>query len=118
MALPGTGQRWACPAGAQSVPEGPGPSVLHSRPTGGSDRLVPQDAPLSAGLGCSERRLSLLASSLGWALLCRFGAQQARQDAGLRPTPLHLEVGPQGRVLPRAPVGGGHRIWKEGRGAT
>lgn len=55
-------------------------------------------------------------ASLVRALLCRVRAQQGSQDAiGLRASPLHLEVGSQGRVLPRASLRGGQGIWKESR---
>lgn len=62
--------------------------------------------PLSTGLALRKGR----SLPVFCALLHRVRAQQGGQDTRLRPAPLHLEVGSEGRILPRGPVGGGQRI--------
>lgn len=110
-----------CPLEAPSLPRDPRLPV--------SFTIVPACRPVpheessgcsrcsTAGLGLHRKEgLLLLVTSLVCTLLCRVRAQQGSQDAiRSRASSLHLEVGSQGGILPRAPLRGGQRIWKEGR---
>lgn len=77
----------------------------------------------ASGLGLWQSRglswragLLLPAAGPASAPLPRVGAKQGREGAvGCGATTLHLQVGSQGSVLARAPLGGGQGIWKDRR---
>lgn len=70
------------------------------------------------GWGLSWRAgLSLAAAGLASPPLPGVGAEQGSERTVRRgATTLHLQVGSQGSVLARAPLGGGQGIWKDSRG--
>lgn len=112
-----------CPQGPQAL----GANVVHDclclepSPTGvPSEPVAAQASGLagsSVGPGLSWRAGPLLPPvGLANALLHRAGAKQGSEGT-IRwgAATLHLEVGSQGGVLARAPLGGGQGIWKESR---